>query len=222
VKTLPRQYPTEPPEPVVPYEGNAEDLPIRQSSEAALRGPWDDAVRSTTRAYWDTRAVDWTENMGPHHTIPLIDALERLEERPQRVLELGLGTGLGTKQIRRLLPEAHLVGTDISPPMLHQSRREGADAVLVAADTQALPFAEDSFDLVVILNSFLFPDQVRAVVKPGGTVIGAWSLGPGTPIYVRPDQAEAALGSDATAAEAAWGNWWRVSPRKDGSRAPAR
>jgi SAM-dependent methyltransferase len=225
MRSLPRRYQAEPPEPRLNYEGDVEDLPIRKAAHAALHGPWPPALTQSVLAYWDTRAGDWTENMGPAHTVPLRDALERLEGPPPRtVVEIGAGTGLGTRTAAAVLPRARILATDLSAAMLAAARREGTQTPMAAMDAQSLALGDGVADLVILFNAYLFPDETRRVLAPGGAVLGVWTLGPATPIYVTAAQAEEALGGEATVAEAAWGSWWRVSPqvnpRTGGSRRP--
>lgn len=199
--------------PPLPYAGDPEDLPFRQAGHAALRGPWPSEETASVRAMWDTLASGWKEiARGPHQATPLVDAVERIEHMPDHVLEVGTGTGLGTRALMSLLPKATLVAADLSPAMLREARAEGTRTPLVATDSAALAFKSEAFDLVVLLNTYLFPTEVLRVLVHGGSVIGAWSLGAKTPIYISPEQAEDALGAEAVTAEAAWGDWWRVRP----------
>lgn len=41
-------------------------------------------------------------------------------EAPVRILEIGCGTGLLTRELRRLFPHAHITATDIAPRMLER------------------------------------------------------------------------------------------------------
>jgi ubiquinone/menaquinone biosynthesis C-methylase UbiE len=101
-----------------------------------------------------------------------------------RSLEIGAGTGYFTLNLLR----AGLIGqatcSDISPGML-QTLRENAESLGLevrteVADAERLPFADDSFDLVLghaVLHHI--PDLPRAfaefqrVLAPGGTVLFA-------------------------------------------------
>lgn len=116
-----------------------------------------------------------------------VDALrERLIEyariRPgHRVLDIGCGTGTLVVRIKRLHPDAEVVGLDPDPKALARGRRKAERAaVSVRFDlgfSDDLPYPDASFDRVV--SSFMLHHlepgekkatlhQVRRVLKPGG------------------------------------------------------
>ena len=95
------------------------------------------------------------------------------------VLALGCGAGRHT---RVLFERWWTVGLDLSMALLREARHESADAPLVRADMRDLPFADESFDLVVnFFTSFgYFEDDreharvlscVRAAMRPRGTLV---------------------------------------------------
>lgn len=95
------------------------------------------------------------------------------------VLDLGCGAGRHTKA---LFERWWTVGLDLSMALLRVARRESPDAPYVRADMRDLPFAEESFDLVVnLFTSFgYFEDDteharvlscVRSALRPGGTFV---------------------------------------------------
>jgi ubiquinone/menaquinone biosynthesis C-methylase UbiE len=101
--------------------------------------------------------------------------------RFERTLEIGAGTGYFTLNLMRagLIREA--VCTDISQGMLDQLQRSagemGLEVKTARCDAQALPFPDDSFDLVfghAVLHHL--PDldaafrEFRRVLRPGGRV----------------------------------------------------
>ena len=97
--------------------------------------------------------------------------------RPRRILETAAGTGVVTEELHRALPDAEIVATDLNAPMLEQAARRisASNVHFQTADAQALPFIDDSFDLVVCQFGLMFvPDKVRAnaearrVLRDGG------------------------------------------------------
>lgn len=97
-----------------------------------------------------------------------------------RVLDLGAGTGdLAFEALRRCSPRL-VVAADFTPEMLlhGRARRHGREVRWMVTDALRLPFADESFDLV--LSGFLMrnvTDLDRAwreqwrVLRAGGTVI---------------------------------------------------
>lgn len=97
------------------------------------------------------------------------------------VLEIAAGTGISTLALRRALPGARIVATDLNQPMLDIAKDKLASAANIAfrqADAQALPFDDAAFDLVVCqFGAMFFPDkpaafsEARRVCKPGATFL---------------------------------------------------
>jgi ubiquinone/menaquinone biosynthesis C-methylase UbiE len=122
--------------------------------------------------------------MGPMLFEPYAeDLVERLKVRDAlRVLEVACGTGIVTRCLRNALPpNAKLVATDLSEPMLDLARRkfDGDRSIeWQTADALALPFADGSFDAVVCQFGLMFvPDKLAAlremhrVLSPGGQLL---------------------------------------------------
>lgn len=113
-------------------------------------------------------------------------ALARIDGPVARALDVGTGTGVGARALRRRFPEADVVGTDLAPEMLAEARRLAPEITFVAGDAAALPFDDGSFDVVAHENMIPFLDEVARVLRPGGWTLFAFSSGPETPIYVEP------------------------------------
>lgn len=101
---------------------------------------------------------------------------------PRSVLEVACGSGITTAALRAGLPaDVPLIATDLNAPMLDYARAQMRDAqgcLWRTADAAALPFADDSFDVLVCQFGLMFvPDKAAAlreaarVVAPGGRVL---------------------------------------------------
>jgi SAM-dependent methyltransferase len=117
----------------------------------------------------------------------LVKVDKALGHRPdgwRRSLEIGAGTGYFTLNLLRAGMISEATCTDISPGMLATLRanaeRLGLDVRTEQVDAERLPFADESFDLVLghaVLHHI--PDLQRAfgefarVLAPGGTVLFA-------------------------------------------------
>ena len=89
----------------------------------------------------------------------------------ERVLEVGCGTAnVWRENAERVPSDVALVLTDLSPGMLGEARARLSGTPLAPefreADAQSLPFADESFDLVVA-NHMLYhvPDRARALAE---------------------------------------------------------
>jgi len=109
-------------------------------------------------------------------------AVQLANHRPgQRLLEVGVGTGLSLPHFRR---DAIVTGIDVSPEMLVKARRRAdglghaEDWRLEIMDAQDMGFADDSFDAVVALyvaSTVQIPARFGAellrVCRPGGSIV---------------------------------------------------
>ncbi len=120
------------------------------------------------------------------YLVPLIfepyalDLAGRLAKaEPRDVLETAAGTGVLTRATAARLPaHARIVATDLNQPMLNHARTRQSDDGRIEwqqADALALPFGDQSFDVVACqFGAMFFPDKVqgykeaRRVLKPGG------------------------------------------------------
>lgn len=118
------------------------------------------------------------------YLVPLIfesyvrDLAERVAEAaPDDVLETAAGTGVLTRALAKRLPaEVRLVASDLNQPMLDHAARHRSlrDRVIWRqADALALPFEDQSFDVVACqFGVMFFPDKVRAY-REARRVLGA-------------------------------------------------
>ena len=155
--------------------------------------------RRPMRRQFGSLASTWDGRIGPEGLVPLGAALDRLGEPPRKVLDLGTGTGKAARVVAKRFPDAEVVGVDLAPEMVEEAQRllpaELAGRVsFQVADGSSLPFADGSFDLVVLQNMIPFFEELGRVTGPGGRAIFAFSRGAETPIWVPPDKLRARLG----------------------------
>jgi len=151
-------------------------------------------LRRPTQRFWERSAEHWDERIKPdrsEHLAPLADACERIEPEPSAILELGTGTAAGALMLARRFPDARLHAVDLSPTMIATARAKLPAGLaeriqLEVADAASLPYPDRSFDLVAQLNMPVFLDEAARVLRPGGYLIVASSLGSATP-YHTPD-----------------------------------
>jgi phosphatidylethanolamine/phosphatidyl-N-methylethanolamine N-methyltransferase len=110
------------------------------------------------------------------------EAVRRVNDAPhQRILEVGVGTGLSLPLYRR---DARVVGIDVSPDMLAKARdrvaRLGLTQVeaIEEGDAERLAFPDASFDAAmalyvasVVSDVARFGAELRRVCRPGARII---------------------------------------------------
>jgi SAM-dependent methyltransferase len=99
-----------------------------------------------------------------------------------RVLDVGCGAGVSTRAAARAAVDGHVVGLDLSAPLLALARRRSKEAGLanvtfVQGDAQVHPFDPESVDVVLSrFGSMFFGDPAAAfahigtALRPGGRV----------------------------------------------------
>ena len=104
------------------------------------------------------------------------------------LLEVPVGTGVLTMPLYASLPKADVTCLDYSADMMENAKKRAAamklsNVAFVQGDVGALPFADESFDLVLSLNGFhAFPDKDAAfretcrVLKRGGVFCGCFYI----------------------------------------------
>jgi SAM-dependent methyltransferase len=154
--------------------------------------PTAEEIRDVNTRYHDGAAADydvkWGIDFGPIGRGQVVGKLRKVLGSPLprfgRSLEIGSGTGYFTLNLLQAGVIGEATCTDISPGMLTSLRanadRLGLDVATEACDAEALPFADDSFDLVLghaVLHHL--PDldmafsEFHRVLAPGGTVLFA-------------------------------------------------
>ena len=99
--------------------------------------------------------------------------------RAVRILEIGCGTGLLTRALRRRLPQATVVASDLSPAMLQacRARMPGDHRLLLLAADAVQPAVSGGFDLICSSLALQWLDDPEATLAalmrlllPGGTL----------------------------------------------------
>ena len=156
---------------------NVHDLPDKNRDEDAIETP--DYYRRNFHFQTDGYFSEFSARIYDHQVdllfSGLADAMRRLLVRPidrlgfgcgrgKRILELGCGNGSTTRLLAAILPEAEIVGLDLSASYLRVARercKKNPNVQFFRAEAERIPFVDDSFDLVV--SAFLFHELPRAV-----------------------------------------------------------
>jgi tRNA (cmo5U34)-methyltransferase len=115
---------------------------------------------------------DWTPEVYLERIRGQIPRYDELQEEaiaavpfpPQRVLELGMGTGETTRRLIEAHPDAWVVGLDSSPDMVFRARQTYDDVQLARMED---PLPDGPWDLVISVLSInqLDDDQTRALCR---------------------------------------------------------
>jgi len=121
----------------------------------------------------------------------LCDRLELIQCQPQRILDLGAGTGFCTQLLAQRFPKAQIIALDLAEGMCQFYRKHRSVAHTLCADAQRLPIASNSFDLIVSSLLFHWLDdlpmaliEIQRVLKSEGILLFS-SLGPDTLLEIR-------------------------------------
>ncbi len=148
---------------------------VDESNEDQL-GYWDGRAGE----YWAERAARFNEGVADYHG-PFLDATGI--GPGERVLDVGCGSGQTTRDAARRATGGHVLGVDLSSPMLALARRlaerEGvSNATFEQADAQVHPFPEAHFDVVVSRSGTMFFGDFHAAfanlaraLRPGGRLL---------------------------------------------------
>jgi SAM-dependent methyltransferase len=157
-------------------------------------------LRAPTRRFFDRAASGWDERIqpdSPRHLAALAAATEHLDATPERILDLGTGTGAAALWLARRFPEAEIVGVDIAPAMISVARSklgpDTQDRVRFEIADAARLRDLGTFDLVAQVSVPAFFDAIAGSLRPGGSAVIVSSLGPDTPFHTPPSTLERGL-----------------------------
>jgi tRNA (cmo5U34)-methyltransferase len=115
---------------------------------------------------------DWTPETYLERIRSRIPRYDELQEQavaavpfpPQRVLELGMGTGETTRRLIDAFPEAWVIGLDSSPDMVFRARQTYDDVQLARMED---PLPDGPWDLVISVLSLndLTDEQLGALFR---------------------------------------------------------
>jgi SAM-dependent methyltransferase len=127
---------------------------------------------------WGARPDDWA--LSEDQQVPSYEAaLQRVDLRAgQRVLDIGCGAGA----FLRLVADrgARVFGLDASEALIELARARLPEADLSVGEMEALPYGDDTFDLVTGFTSFFFANDMVAALREAGRVAK-----PGAPVVIQ-------------------------------------
>src|SRR5690349_14611516 len=115
---------------------------------------------------------DWTPDVYLERIRSQVPRYDELQEQaiaaipfpPERVLELGMGTGETTRRLIEAFPDAWVIGLDSSPDMVFRARQTYDDVQLARMED---PLPDGPWDLVISVLSIggLEDDQLQALCR---------------------------------------------------------
>lgn len=129
---------------------------------------------------WSSAPQDWAKYVEPTFIPMYQSVLKRLRVDEQMLLDAGCGSGLFLKMASAA--GAWISGIDAAPGLLEISKKRLPDTTLLLADLEAMPFGDETFDVVTGFNSFQYAGSFenalaearRVTKKQGNVVIGIW------------------------------------------------
>jgi len=118
----------------------------------------------------------------------LVESFDQIKIKPTSILDLGAGTGYGSRKLKQQFKKAHIYQIDISGEMLKKSRKQSpvlfSKTHFLCADANQIPLPENRFDLV--FSSLMLQwcndldavfAEIKRVLRPGGIFLFS-SFGP--------------------------------------------
>jgi ubiquinone/menaquinone biosynthesis C-methylase UbiE len=130
---------------------------------------------------WSIAPQYWSQHFEPWFLPLYRKTLEKLGTiKRDLLLDAGCGAGLFTSMA--IKAGAQVIGVDAAPGLLEVARKRNPHNNFLEEDLELLPFADDSFNLVVGFNAFQYAADFEGalreayrVLRPGGKlVIGIW------------------------------------------------
>jgi SAM-dependent methyltransferase len=181
-------------------------------STLVARAPWLwPLLRRPTQRFWNNMAPQWTGRASPDRASALEAGARAVPGSPQRILEVGSGSGDGTAALARVFPGAQITGMDLSDEMVRTAQATNPGPDYVVGDAAKIPFPDATFDLVAQLNVPFYPSELKRVVKPGGHILVASTLGRTTPYYTPHSFLRRKL-TEVDAGQADRGDWFIGRP----------
>ncbi len=148
------------------------------------------------RRAFDRAAAAYSTTAVLQHEISsrLVEALDVIRLEPVQILDAGCGTGEALRLLNARYRSATVTALDVSENMLAQTRQRAGwfnKPNCVCASMEALPFADNSFDLVFSSLALQWCNhhdavfnEMHRIIKPGGLLLFS-TFGPDTLMELR-------------------------------------
>ena len=151
--------------------------------------------KAQIRHHFDKAALSYDESAVLQREVAdrLLDRLDYVKIDPQKILDVGAGTGYLSAGLAKVFASANLLELDVSLRMLKINRKKVpwykkllTEKILLCGDAEYLPMASESVDLIISNLTIQWCNQLplafsefRRVLKPGGLLMFT-TFGPDT------------------------------------------
>ena len=104
----------------------------------------------------------WLFLFGRHR---IIKNIKQLKKQPERILEIGCGTGYNLRILRKCFPDAEIIGIDISEAMLKVARNGIGSNVSLIQQAYLKPINIAGFDIVLCSYTLTMIPEYRQVIE---------------------------------------------------------
>jgi len=173
-----------------PDAGGSEHRMRTLTRQVAFDRVWSPQDAAFVAELFGSMAAGWTEShdlAGRYE--PLVDALTRCELAGGVCVELGSGTGLGTRHLVDRFDA--VVAVDLALDMLRHAPVNSASRL--QGDSSRLPLRNGAADVVVLVNMLLFPVEIDRILSPGGSLVWVNTMAELTPIHLSAEEVHDAL-----------------------------
>ncbi len=151
----------------------------------------DELDEANVRRAFDRAAADYDRGAHLQAEVAdeLLDRLAGVRISPERIVDLGCGTGYAADRLQRMYRRAEVIGLDFAPSMARRARTRGRPwrrPVAVCADARRTPLPDHSVDVVFsnltlqwIGDLAAYFGEVRRLLRPGGVLMFS-TFGPDT------------------------------------------
>src|SRR4051812_3423971 len=131
---------------------------------------------------WSAAPHYWSKHFEPYFLPIYKTVLQQLQLTDDTILlDAGCGSGLFTQMAVKT--GAQVTGVDAAPGLLEVARQRSSQANFLEEDLEAMPFADQSFDVITGFNSFQYAgnfdnalkEAVRILKTGGRLVIAIWN-----------------------------------------------
>ena len=99
----------------------------------------------------------------------LLEQIKQKNISPEKILDIGCGTGKLTQALLRQYPYAAVMGLDVSRAMVKAAKDKGIEAV--SADAQELPFRDETFNLIVSNAAYQWVGNLAAAFQEARRIL---------------------------------------------------